>query len=43
MELLVDRPKAGGFGNSNDGNTVQRFFQIVDLSLKITGVNKKVP
>ena len=37
---MVDKPKAGGFGNSNDGNTGRRFFQNVDLSSKIIEIDK---
>ena len=42
MGLLVDKPKAGGFGNSNDDNIAGRFFQNVDLSSKITGIDKDI-
>ena len=42
MGLSGDRPKTGGFGNSKDGNIVLRFFQNVDLSSKITGIDKDI-
>lgn len=38
MGLLVDIPKVG-FGNSNDGNTSQRFFSDTITSSRITGVD----
>ncbi|XP_065678280.1 uncharacterized protein LOC136093223 [Hydra vulgaris] len=37
--LIVDRPKAGGSGTSNDGNTSRRAFQNEQLFSEITGLN----
>lgn len=42
MGLIVDRPKPGGSGNSNDGNTARRFFNNPKVSAKITGVKKSL-
>lgn len=30
MGLIVDNPKQGGSGSSNDGNTARRFFRTLD-------------
>lgn len=38
MGLIVDMPKAGGSGTSNDGNTARRFFANAALSSRITGI-----
>lgn len=35
--ILVDYPKQGGSGNSNDGNTARRFFQNPNIVSRITG------
>lgn len=40
MGLLVDRPRPGGSGTSNDGNTARRFFNNPGLAAKITGVDE---
>jgi len=40
MGLLVDLPLPGGKGSSNDGNTARRFFEDVDKSSQITGLDK---
>lgn len=40
MGLIVDKPKQGGFGNSNDGNTARRFFHHSHESACITGVDE---
>ena len=37
--LLVDMPRAGGAGNSNDGNTARRFFQHYESVSEILGVD----
>lgn len=42
LGLIVDKPKPGGAGNSNDGNTARRFFENVDISAEITGIDKDV-
>lgn len=39
MGLIVDKPKPGGSGNSNDGNTARRFFSNPETSSEITGVD----
>lgn len=36
---IVDSPKVGGFGNSNDGNTARRFFSNFQESAEILGLN----
>jgi len=40
MGLLVDGPKPGGSGTTNDGNTARRFFSDPALSADITGLDK---
>ncbi|XP_028146043.1 uncharacterized protein LOC126891809 [Diabrotica virgifera virgifera] len=40
--LLVDIPKSGGSGTTNDGNTARRFFADPSLSSEITGIDKDV-
>lgn len=42
MELIVDKPKTGGSGSSNDGNTAREFFNNAGLSAEITGIDKVV-
>lgn len=42
LGLIVDKPRSGGCGNSNDGNTARRFFQNWEESAKITGLNPDV-
>lgn len=39
--LIVDKPRSGGCGNSNDGNTARRFFQNWEQSAQITGINRQ--
>lgn len=41
LGLIIDRPKPG-YGNSNDGNTARRFFDNIEISAAITGVNKNL-
>ena len=31
LGLVVDIPKSGGSGTSNDGNTARRFFQVSNV------------
>ena len=38
--LIVDQPKQGGSGTSNDGNTARRFFQENERVSQITGFDK---
>lgn len=38
LGLLIDKPNQGT-GNTNNGNTVRRFFSDPDLTFEITGVN----
>jgi len=40
MGLIVDKPKAGGSGTSNDGNTTRKFSEHPHESAKITGLDK---
>ena len=42
MGLVVDRPKEGGSGTSNDGNTARRAFQNADLTANILKLNKEL-
>ena len=42
MGLLVDFPKASGYGNTNDGNTARRAFQNYEIFAEITGVNQEL-
>lgn len=39
MGLLIDKPKPGGFGNTNDGNTARRAFTNHELFSEITGID----
>eukprot|EP00733_Pompholyxophrys_punicea_P001452 Pompholyxophrys_punicea_v1_NODE_730_length_1385_cov_8.607062.p2 type:complete len:157 gc:universal NODE_730_length_1385_cov_8.607062:665-1135(+) len=40
--LLIDVPKAGGSGNTNDGNTARRFFAEYEKISEITGLDKNI-
>jgi hypothetical protein len=40
MGLLVDIPKSGGSGTTNDGNTARRFFAAASQSASITGLSE---
>lgn len=42
MGLLVDFPKIGGSGTSNDGNTARRFFKDPAQSASITGIDEEI-
>lgn len=42
MELIVDFPKSGGYGNSNDGNTARRFFANSEESAQILGISHEL-
>ncbi|XP_050337642.1 uncharacterized protein LOC126763916 [Bactrocera neohumeralis] len=42
MGLIVDMPKTGGSGTSNDGNTARRFFNNAGLASQITGVDEEL-
>lgn len=42
MGLLVDMPRSGGSGTSNDGNTARAFFNNPKMSVEITGINENV-
>ena len=37
--LIIDKPKPGGSGTSNDGNTARRFFYNTDKTATITGLD----
>ena len=39
MSLIVDYPKPGGSGNTNDGNTARKVFREPTLFSEITGVD----
>ena len=40
MGLVVDMPKAGGSGTTNDGNTARRAFRDVNKLSQVTGVDR---
>ena len=40
LGLIVDKPKQGGYGSSNDGNTARRFFENWAISARITEVDE---
>jgi len=42
MGLLVDIPKSGGSGTSNDGNTARAFFNNPKMAAEITGISEHV-
>lgn len=42
MGLIVDKPKAGGSGTSNDGNTARKFFSNPDMSANITALDQNL-
>lgn len=42
LGLIVDKPKCGGSGTSNDGNTARKFFKQLDESSEITGLSKSL-
>lgn len=42
LGLLVDMPRQGGSGNSNDGNTARRLFQNSAVFAEVTGVSKEL-
>lgn len=42
LGLIVDKPKSGGSGTSNDGNTARRFFMNSEISAEITGIKKEL-
>src|SRR5258705_5676044 len=42
MGLLVDIPKPGRGGNSNDGNTARRFFSQPTTSAEIIGIDEEL-
>lgn len=37
MGLIIDKPRPGGSGTSNDGNTAKRFFRDAEKTSEITG------
>ena len=39
MGLVIDQPRVGGAGTSNDGNTARRFFQQNDVSANIMNMD----
>lgn len=42
MGLIVDKPRDGGRGSSNDGNVARKFFSNPRLASEITGVNENL-
>ena len=42
LGLIVDQPKPGGSGNTNDGNTARRFFGHEDEVSRITRIDKEL-
>lgn len=42
LGLNVDKPKPGGCGNTNDGNTARRAFENVDLLAECLGLNNQL-
>lgn len=42
LGLIIDKPRSGGSGTSNDGNTARKFFKSSDISSEITGLNKEI-
>lgn len=40
--LIIDKPKLGGSGTTNDGNTARRFFANPALSACITGLDEEL-
>lgn len=42
LGLNVDKPKSGGAGNTNDGNTARRAFEDPDLFAKCLGLNNQL-
>lgn len=40
LGLIVDKPRSGGSGTSNDGNTARKFFLNSAISAEITGLSK---
>ena len=42
LGLLLDMPKPGGAGNTNDGNTARRLFQNYEIFSEITGVDQQL-
>lgn len=39
LGLIVDKPRTGGSGTSNDGNTARTFFNNPEVSAQITGLD----
>lgn len=42
LGLNVDKPKSGGCGSTNDGNTARRAFENVDLLAECLGLNNQL-
>lgn len=42
LGLIIDKPRSGGSGNSNDGNTARTFFRNSDTAAEITGLKKEL-
>jgi len=42
MGIIVDTPRSGGSGTSNDGNTARAFLKNPKLAAEITGINEDI-
>ena len=42
LALNIDKPKPGGSGNTNDGNTARRAFQKTEILSEITGLDNSL-
>lgn len=42
LGLLIDKPRSGGSGNSNDGNTARKFFRNSNIVAEVTGLNREL-
>lgn len=42
MGIIVDKPRDGGRGSSNDGNIARKFFGNTALSSEITGIDERL-
>lgn len=40
LGLIVDKPRSGGSGTSNDGNSARKFFHNSQISAEVTGIRK---
>lgn len=40
LGLIIDKPRSGGSGTSNDGNTARKFFTNSSIAAEITGIEQ---